>query len=364
MNWCHYNPVRVKAGVGLSRCLGEYVPEGPVLLLTTAGMERRGVIAALMSHIAPKMEWTIRFVASNPDIDMLDNLASQLSGYSFSAVVALGGGSVIDAAKVISVLLMIKGDQLLHQSLRNDQVLDFTNGLPVICLPTTSGSGAEVTPFSTIWDSTNKKKYSLGNDALFPSLTILDPELTLTLPWQETLFSALDASSHALETLWNRYATPISAGLALQALQKIIKNLPLVQSNPLDIAARSQLQEASLLAGLAISQNRTALAHSISYPLTAHFGVPHGLACSFTLPALIQWVTREKAWVIPLPDKQQVDFTKQLAGYNLGQQVLGYCSQQKIMACVSEMFDPLRAGNFVLMASEDDVFCILGGSLK
>lgn len=364
MSWRHYNPVRVMAGPGQSKSLGSHLPDGPLLLLTTAGMARRHVVAALMAQVVPERDWTMRFIAANPDLDELDTLAGQLRGQHFGAIVALGGGSVIDAAKTMSVLLPATGERVLHETLRNERALDYGAALRLICLPTTAGTGAEVTPFATIWDGEGKQKYSLSDEALFPRLTILDPELTLMLPWQETLYSALDASSHALETLWNRDATPISGAFALQALQKIVDNLPLVQADPMALAARSQLQEASLLAGLAISQNRTALAHSISYPLTARFGVPHGLACSFTLPALTQWVKTESAWTVALPDALRQTIVQQLISYQLGQQVLRYCSHDQVIACLGEMFNPQRARNFAMTASADDVLRILNDSLQ
>lgn len=363
MSWAHYNPVRIVAGALADAGLGHHLPDGPLLLVTSAGMERRGVAATVMVQAAPAARWTVRHVAPNPELDAIDALAAELRGRGVRAIVALGGGSVIDAAKALSVLLAQDGERLLDRALRQREALDFARTLELVCVPTTAGTGAEVTPFATIWDGTHKQKYSLCDDALYPDLTILDPALTLALPWRETLFSALDACSHAFETLWNRDATPVSAALALRALALIADNLTLVRAAPLDPAARARMQEASLLAGLAISQNRTALAHAISYPLTARFGVPHGLACSFTLPALIDWVQRENAWTVAPPDALRDTLRAQMRAHGLGARVLGYCGGAQVKGCIGEMFNPERVRNFVMPATAEQVLRVLDASL-
>jgi alcohol dehydrogenase len=364
MNWVQFNPVRVVAGPGCSSQLDRYLPDAPILLLTSAGMARRGTLARLRAQASPARHWTMEFVAPNADLDTLDTQADALRGRGLGAIVALGGGSVMDAAKALSVLLPQPVPRRLHQALRLQVPLDYGAALPVICLPTTAGTGAEVTPFATIWDGALRQKHSLADEALYARAAMLDPELTLALPWQETLHSALDATSHALETLWNRGATPVGGALALQALRGVVAGLPRVQARPDDLDARARLQEASLLAGLAISQSRTALAHSMSYPLTAHFGVPHGLACSYTLAALLQWVQREGAWAVAPPADLRDELLRLLAGHELGAAVRRYCQPDAVLARLDEMFSPQRAGNFVIAASRSDALEIISASLS
>src|SRR5690606_8690282 len=160
---------------------------------------------------------------------------------------------------------------------------------PVVAIPTTSGTGAEVTPFGTVWDFAERRKYSVTGPDLFPELALLDPELTSGLPPEVTISSGLDAVSHAMESTWNHHATPVTLGLAAKSLQLSLPALPRLHDDPDDIDARGAMMQASLLAGIAISQTRTALAHSISYPLPTHFDLPHGIACSFSLPALLEF---------------------------------------------------------------------------
>ena len=125
---------------------------------------------------------------------------------------------------------------------------------------------------------------------LLPDKILLDPQLTLTLPRDITLFPGLDATSHALESIWNKNADRASNEIAYEALSLISKSLPQVLKRPSDLEARSSMQIASLLAGISINRTRSAIAHSISYPLTSRYSVPHGIACSFTLPYLIDLV--------------------------------------------------------------------------
>jgi phosphonate metabolism-associated iron-containing alcohol dehydrogenase len=204
-------------------------------------------------------------------------------------VVGLGGGSALDTAKALGFVLGAGTPEALRQHFEHGAALPDARPLPLIAVPTTAGTGSEVTPFATIWDLARAKKYSLAGPRLYPSVALLDPTLTLSLPREVTVSTGLDALSQGFEAIWNRNATPITTLYALQAIRIAFGVLPRLIDAPDDLASRSQMLGASLLAGLAISRTRTALAHSISYPITARYGMPHGLACSFTLPAILEF---------------------------------------------------------------------------
>jgi phosphonate metabolism-associated iron-containing alcohol dehydrogenase len=363
MTLAQTSPVQLIVGAGCSQQLGANLARGSVLLLTTAGMIRRNVTSRLIASSGPLVSWTIRCVDPNPEMNQIDQLADNLRGHRWDMIVALGGGSVIDCAKILSLMLPDASHWKLIDGLLNGNLFSSIVQLPLICLPTTAGTGAEVTPFATVWDSSNKQKRSLSGENLYPRLALLDPELTLTLGPDNTLFGALDAISHALETCWNRHATVDSGALALKALKKIEMHLTMVLSNPSSLLARAEMQEASLLAGLAMKKNRTALAHAISYPLTAHFGVPHGLACSFTLPTLMRLVESKKAWETRPPTRSQRELVSQLESFKLGHRVLKFCPRQQVLDLVAEMVPPDRIGNFVLPVSQDDLIEIVDASL-
>lgn len=288
-NWTYHNPVKVRAGSGIIKLLPELVSSGLWLLVTSQGFTRRGMTAKLQELMpATTRLWVHDQVSPNPELDDLEALTVKLKKEQLQGVLALGGGSVIDAAKVLAVTLLSQAQKPLTATLRQGEPQNWKERLPLIAIPTTSGTGAEVTPFATVWDQANHKKHSVTGDEVCPTIALLDPELTLSLPYEETAYTGLDAISHALESLWNKNKSPVSEAYAWQALELANEALPAVLEEPGNLVKREKMQQASLLAGLAISQTRTAIAHSISYPLTIYFGMPHGLACSFTLPLLIQ----------------------------------------------------------------------------
>lgn len=289
-SWSFYNPVHIVAGRGtfkqLPRCLGE----GRVLLVTTPGFTKRGLTGAVRGLLPGRDLVVLDNVRPNPAIDALERDARQLEGLNIRQVVALGGGSAIDTAKVLTYMLASAGTGFsLRRYFEQQGELPDLAPLPLLAIPTTAGTGSEVTPFATVWDLAAAKKYSLASPRLFARTALLDPELTLTLPQDITIITGLDALSHAFESIWNRNANIMARGYALQAIKIILHTLPALVSDLQDMGLRFKMMEASTLAGLAISGTRTALAHSISYPITARHGMPHGLACSFTLPAILEY---------------------------------------------------------------------------
>jgi alcohol dehydrogenase len=287
--WRYHNPVRVVSAAGAASTLGEHIAYRRLALVTTPGFTRRGVVDRIRASLGERLVEVLDEVKPNPDVRDVDAQAARLRGLDLDAIIALGGGSSIDSAKGLARALPLPVDFSLTGHFREGLPLPAGRALPVVALPTTAGTGAEVTPFGTLWDFERAKKYSVVGDDLYPAVALLDSELTLGLPWDVTVSSGLDAVSHALESAWNRNASPISLALCGKSLQLSLSALPRLLEQPDDRDARGGMLQASLLAGMAISQTRTALAHSISYPLTARFGLPHGLACSFTLPVIARF---------------------------------------------------------------------------
>jgi alcohol dehydrogenase len=267
----------------------------------------------------------------------------------------LGGGSVIDTAKVAACLLAEPSLNL--KDLLIDPVGSPRPRIYLIAIPTTAGTGAEVTPFATVWDRGVEKKYSVINVA--PDVAILDPGLTLSLPRQETIYTALDALSHALESLWNKNRTPESAVYAQESIEEICQALPQVLSAPGNYPARQQLQIAATLAGIAISQTRTAIAHAISYSLTAKYGVPHGLACSFTLAAIMREVGKDR---LEIPESLFDKTWHLLEKLQLDKEIERYVDWQNIIGQAEIALDPSRAGNFIIDIDSGLIKRLMSGS--
>lgn len=348
--WAYHNPVRVHAGAGILQQLPDWVSPGRRLLLTTEGFTRRG-LTEHVRQLLPSVHFLVHDeVTPNPELEDLEQITRRYRHQELDGILALGGGSVLDAAKVLAVTLPSGLENPLNQVLRQSGRQAWEKKIPLMAIPTTSGTGAEITPFATVWDQSEHKKYSVTGDLIFPDMAVLDPELTLSLPEKETLYTGLDAVSHALESLWNVNRTPVTAGFAIQALELAVEALPAVLRNLADLGARRDMQNASLLAGLAISQTRTAIAHSISYPLTSHYLVPHGLACSFTLPRLVDHYLRE----CPRCAEKSLLIRTQamLQSLNLDSHLAGYASKEEINAIKDEMYHPDRAGNFAARITE------------
>ncbi|MFM0207819.1 iron-containing alcohol dehydrogenase [Paraburkholderia sediminicola] len=285
-DWHFHNPVRICFGVdSLAKIETELA--GRSYVLVTYPNAVFGDIAERIEGIVGPALLRIDTVEANPSVSMLRLACERLDAMPRKpdVLVALGGGSVMDSTKVLAAE---HGDF--------DRVLSYLHhgdaasrrALPIIAIPTTAGTGSEVTSWATIWDPDNDRKLSLSRDDLYPEAVIVDPRLMIGLPVQPTIASGLDALSHALESIWNVHANPVTRGLAIHAARELITGLHRVNANPTDLDARSDMALGALRAGLAFSNTRTALAHNISYAITLSRGVSHGIACSFCLPAVMQ----------------------------------------------------------------------------
>ncbi len=284
--WQHYQPVRIIAGNGALMRLPDLVKADRILLVCSKGCVRRGLAKQVINLLGESRVVVYDRVTPNPQLDVLDIAAESLRIESIDAMVAIGGGSVLDTGKVLAALIPSGLDHGLDRIFRHGEAPVLYKRIPVVAIPTTSGTGAEMTPFATIWDRRTNRKQSLAADVMYPESAILDPSLTLDLPRDVTLYTGLDAVSHTMESLWNKNRTPVSEAFATQAMKWILDAFGGVLDNPRNLEYRAGMQWASALAGLAISQTRTAIAHAMSYPLTLRYDVPHGLACGFALPAI------------------------------------------------------------------------------
>lgn len=291
--WTFHNPVHVTFGAGTLGRLRESLGERTAVLVTLPEAAAFGWIERIQGILGARLAGVIDRIAPNPDLADLAPLHARFwrEHSSVDAIIAVGGGSVLDSAKVLCVdgpdgdfaaimLAMAAGTTFAPRRVK-----------ALIAVPTTAGTGSEVTPWATVWDRAGDRKYSLHLSETWPEAAIVDPELSRSAPPAVTLQSGLDALSHSLEAIWNRNANPISDSLAVAAARRMLDILPRLMTLPGDRELRESAALAALEAGLAFSNTRTALAHSISYPLTLRHGLPHGIACSFTLPKVLERAT-------------------------------------------------------------------------
>ena len=285
----YHNPVAIRFGGGSLAELPEVLAGRRTVLVTFPEAEGLGLVARVRKILGPSLEAVIDRVQPNPDVAQLSPLyeAFWRDHADCETVVAIGGGSAIDTAKALMVGTA---------SGRFDELLALlATGKPfvphrvksLIAVPSTAGTGSEVTPWATIWEQAANRKHSLHLAETWPEAALVDPDLMLTLPASVTVQSGLDALSHALESIWNVNANPISDTHAAAAAREVMATLPALLENLSDRKLRSRMALAALKAGLAFSNTKTALAHSISYEMTLRYGLPHGIACSFTLPMVL-----------------------------------------------------------------------------
>src|SRR3990167_9245945 len=212
---------------------------------------------------------------------------NQLSTYArkgYDGIIAVGGGAILDSAKSAAIL-----------ATNNGQVEDYTKkgetlknkGILYIAVPTTAGTGSEVTPWAVVWSK--NKKFSLSSTKLmFPTIALVDPELTDSMQPKITATSGIDALCQAIEAYWNIHSNPTTDKYALQAIALLTTNLKNVVRKPTK-KTRDLIAKGSLLGGLAFSNTQTTICHSISYPMTIHWKIAHGQATSITLPLFIEY---------------------------------------------------------------------------
>ena len=232
----------------------------------------------------------INNVKANPDFPEVKAGCEELKKLSKlpEVFVGLGGGSAIDTAKALAIS---GGDwELLKEHLitgggRADELKKSS----IIAVPTNAGTGSEMSLGAVIWDRANGGKWGVRSNHGFPEYAVVDPELTLSLPRDQTISTGLDALSHALESIWQTKRNFITQPIAEQAARNVIRYLPLLADDLTNLELRSKMSGAAMKAGIALSQTRTSIAHQLSYDLSLNYGVPHGIACGFSLPMVMSW---------------------------------------------------------------------------
>ena len=284
-----HNPVRILSGAGSLDQLPAVLAGRSCLLVGFPEAEALGLVARVRALLGARLRGVLLDIQPNPDVAWLAPLYERVHQQhaDVDCIVALGGGSAIDTAKALLCATPSGRFAELLAALEHGTALPDGPHKALIAIPTTAGTGSEVTPWATLWDAAGGRKHSLHQACTWPEAALIDPELMRSLPAGATLASGLDALSHALESIWNLNRNPVSMALAVASARRTLATLPALMQDLHNPARRAAMAEAALLAGLAFSNTKTALAHSLSYGITLEHGVPHGLACSFSLPQVM-----------------------------------------------------------------------------
>ena len=224
-------------------------------------------------------------VEADPRYEIVAECVEMVRRENADLLIGLGGGSPIDIAKVSAVMATNEGP--ISEYFGIDLIPNA--GLPTLIVPTTAGTGSEVTPIAILSDHTEKLKKGIVSQYLFPSVALLDPELTLGLPAQVTAATGMDAIIHAVESYTSKNATSISDMFARQAIQLIAANIRTAYADGSNLTARSNMLEGSLLAGIAFCNAGVTAVHAFAYPIGAEFHIPHGVANSIMLTPVMEF---------------------------------------------------------------------------
>lgn len=258
-----------------------------ILLITDPGLVAAGIAGRLEEILIQAGLSFSRFdkVEPDPAVETALQAAEAARGTGADFIIGLGGGSVLDVAKVAAVLATQSIP--IEKMFGLDQVPG--EGLNTLLIPTTAGTGSEVTPIAILSDHGDKLKKGIVSPRLLPKTAILDAELTVGLPPAVTAATGMDALIHAMEAYTSRNASPLSDLLAEQAMRRIYANLRKAFADGEDLTARAQMLEGSFLAGLAFANAGVTAVHAFAYPIGAEFHIPHGIANSIMLPAVLEF---------------------------------------------------------------------------
>jgi alcohol dehydrogenase len=281
---------RITFGCGSLENLGNEIKRvngGKVLVVTDPGLKSAGVVDAVAAALdKTKLNYSV-FAEVEPDPRVEVALASVAAAkaYGPDVIVGLGGGSSLDISKITSVLLTNEGPIEKYFGME----LVPRPGVPLILIPTTAGTGSEMTSICVLSDTKNKVKKGIVSEHMFARVALLDPQLTLALPPRVTAMTGMDALVHAIESFVGVRASVFTDTLNLQAIRLVAANLRLAYANGDNRAARENMQHASCLAGMAFSNTQNGLDHAMALAIGGKFHLPHGQLTAFILPWVMEF---------------------------------------------------------------------------
>lgn len=291
MKFGYYMPVKLVCG---RDCVREnaalFAPFGKkALIVTGKSSKTNGALADAEAALSSNgQKWLIYdSIPPNPTVASVREGGRLAREFGAEFIIAIGGGSPMDAAKAIAMLARQEAEDIFSYAPSDDV-------LPMIHIPTTAGTGSEVTPYSILTNDEKQTKTSISNPAFFPKLAFLDGKYMRSLPQDTTVYTAMDAMSHAMEGMLSVRAGALSDALAKESLRILRAELPALTEGKYSDGDRDALLYASTLAGMVIANTGTCAVHSMGYSLTYFHGAPHGRANGLLLPAFFS-VCEERA---------------------------------------------------------------------
>ncbi len=288
--WTYYSPTKIVFGVGSFGKIREYSekfkPKKILIVTGRSAMKRLGLTDRLVSNLKGIETVVFDRVKPNPCCATVDEGVGLAKKEKCDLVIALGGGSTMDAAKTIAIIAENGGNARDYLYKKREFK---KRGLPFIAIPTTSGTASEMNKYAVITDEKNKVKKAMRDELLCPAIALIDPKLTVFISKEITASTGLDSLCHAIESYWSDKATAITEMFSLKAVGLVNENLERAYADGNDLDARTGLSLASLFAGFAFGNTGTTDIHGLGYPVTTHFGLTHGFACAVFMPPFMEY---------------------------------------------------------------------------
>ena len=288
-------------------------PSRSTIIVTNPALERMGQVDVVRRYISPDTHVHLVVIPdAEPESKMVLEGVEKLKFYNADQIIALGGGSVIDAAKIMKLKYESPGadlEQLAAPFLDlRKRVVEFPtekiNHARLIAIPTTSGTGSEVTPFAVLIDKARARKITLADYSLTPDVAIVDPQFVMSMPRGLTADTGIDCLTHALEALVSNYASPYTDANAMQAIRLVFKYLPIAYENHKNEEARCMMHNAACIAAMAFSNASVGVNHALAHAFGARFGVAHGRANALMLPHVMAYNAAVPTKFMPSPYTQ------------------------------------------------------------
>lgn len=290
MTFSFNSPTTIHFGPGVSKQLGSMIAESggkKVFLFYDKGVKAAGLVDGVIQNLKDAGLEYMEYdgVLPNPPDYQVHEAAEMARGFKADALVAVGGGSTMDTAKAVNVLLTNPG------KIRDyDGINKVKNPVgPLYAIPTTAGTGSEVTVVSVVTDVEEKRKMVIFGQYVNPTVALADPELTYGLPPAITASTGMDALTHAIESYLSLASSPMTDALNLDATRLIMKSLLTAYKDGKNLEARSDMLLGSLIAGVGFANTSLGLVHSMAHPMGAHCNVPHGVGNAIALPYVMEF---------------------------------------------------------------------------
>lgn len=367
MEWEFKLPVKLVFGTGKRNYLKEYIKEiggAKGVLVCGKSFEKNGTADEFVKLSDGLIKAVFSDVRPNPTTDNVDDCVKIMRELGADFAVALGGGSPMDCCKAACAIA--KGNDKIRAYHSEGKAICAHEAIPMIAVTTTSGTASEVTNISVLTDVEKNLKNPMNDNAMYPKIAVIDPELTLTVPPQITASTGLDVLAHAVESYWATIHQPVCTACSIYSARLVFEWLERAYNNPSDLEAREKMAEASIVAGVAFSHPRTTGSHACSFPLTNIYGVPHGEACAFTLDYFIKFnadhadsdgritaLARDCGFESPYAMADEITAMKKRMGMVCTLSEIGCTTDEQIEELTEKSMSMLMTRNPITLTKED-----------